>query len=746
MEITVCKNSGFCYGVKRADAMLNRLLDEGKTVCTLGPLAHNADYLAELSARGVTVVDDPAELPPGACLLVRSHGISAAAEQRLRASGVEWYDATCPSVRRIQDIAASLDPAGLFFFAGQAEHPEVVGILGRCTCTAFCFDSAERLSEILQENFPDGVRKEAVCAAQTTFPPAEWEKCKKILKNRCTNPQIFDTICNTTRLRQAEAEQTASVCDLVIVIGGSNSANTRKLYEACRALTRTVWIERARDLRGQQVGAKRVGIVAGASTPVKIIMEVVHKMDENKEILLENEEKTPEQETAPVTETPAETEAAPEAAPEEATSQEGKEFDFASALEASYKRLDRTDTVKGIVTGIYPTEVAVDIGRKQAGYIPLSELSNDPNAKPSDLVKIGDELTLIVMKTNDADGTVMMSKRRAEAGENWTTILAAADSGEVLEGTVTQSVGAGVIVNYEGVQVFVPASHTGIPREGDLTTLVHQKVKFVILEVEDKGRRKRAVGSIRKAAFAGRKEATEKFWETAKVGDVFEGRVRSVTDFGVFVNLGGPDGLVHRSELSWQRFKSPADLFKVGDEIKVYIKALDPEKKRISLAHRMPEDNPFNAFLQQYHVDDTVTVTVTSTVTYGAFAEIIPGVEGLIHISNLSDHKIDKVTDVVKKGDTIEARIIEINPDAQKISLSVRALLNEAKAAKLADEVASGEDTVVASIGDDTAPVVETAVETVVEETPAEETKPARKPRAKKTEEAAEAAEEPKAE
>jgi 4-hydroxy-3-methylbut-2-enyl diphosphate reductase len=354
-----------------------------------------------------------------------------------------------------------------------------------------------------------------------------------------------------------------------------------------------------------------------------------------------------------------------------------EEFDFEAELEESFKRLSKSDTIKGIVTAVYPGEVAVDIGRKHAGYIPLDELSNDPNAKTSDLVKVGDELLLMVLKTNDVDGTVMMSKKRVDANENWVKILEAKDTGVVLEGTVVENVGGGVIVTYEGVRVFIPASHTGIPREGNLDELLKKSVKFIIIDIDERGRRKRAVGSIRKASTSNRKELTEKFWETAKVGDIIVGKVRSVAQFGVFVNLNGPDGLVHRTELSWNRFKNLEDVVAVGQELKVMIKELDPEKKRISLTAKFADDDPFTKFMSQYQVGDVAKVTITSLVTYGAFAMVIPGVEGLIHISNIANRVIAKPADVLKKGEEVEAKIIDINPESKKVSLSIRALLSE---------------------------------------------------------------------
>ncbi len=700
MEIIVCKNAGTCFGVNRAVDMLEGLLKQGKKVCTLGPLLHNRGLMRELEEKGVRVIGDPSQAMPGECVLIRSHGVPQTTVERLKTLGLEFYDATCPCVARIHKLVSQIPKEDILFVAGDASHPEVIGILGHAVCETYTFGTTWELERLIAEksNF---VEKTIRCVVQTTFSVSEWKKCVEILKKHYTNLKIFDTICNTTRLRQTEAKEVASVCDLMFVIGDRESSNTTKLFEVCSAVTNTVRVENPDEI-SRVPDCRRIGITAGASTPVKNIMEVVHKMDENKEILQGQEEV------------------------EKTKPEKPEEFDFEAELEESFKRLSKSDTIKGIVTGVYPGEVAVDIGRKHAGYIPLDELSNDPNAKTSDLVKVGDELMLMVLKTNDVDGTVMMSKKRVDANENWIKVLEAKDSGDALEGMVVENVGGGVIATYEGVRVFIPASHTGIPREGNLDDLLRKTVRFIIIDIDERGRRKRAVGSIRKVSFGNRRELTEKFWETAKVGDVIVGKVRSIAQFGVFVNLNGPDGLVHRTELSWNRFKTLGDVVTVGQELKVMIKELDPEKKRISLTAKFPEDDPFTKLMEQYQVGDVAKVTITSLVTYGAFASVVPGVEGLIHISNIANRVIAKPSDVLKSGEEVDAKIIDINPVTKKVSLSMRALITEEPDAHATE--------VVAVIADEKpkktakkAPAEakpETPVEEAKPETPAEEAKP----------------------
>lgn len=740
MKITVCKNAGFCYGVSRAIGLLEKLMSEGKKVCTLGPLLHNPAFLLELGRRGVITAGAVSEVPGGYCLLTRSHGISKQTAEELENSGVEWYDGTCPSVARIHRLVAGLPPSGsVLLIAGDVSHPEVGATLSYSACPAYVFSDSRELRGLLEKGVADGLKRVYVCA-QTTFLLSEWEKCSEIIKKRCTNAVFFDTICAITRLRQTEAERIAADSDLMVVIGGRNSSNTAKLFEACSALTNAVWVESPDEFDpGITDGHARIGITAGASTPVKNIMEVVHKMDEKNETVAaaaaaeaektetvkpeiadsgaeqpepaqtetaqaeavqtetaqseaENAGETQPEAAEPEAEKPAEAqaeaekpaEAQPEAEKPAETQPEAEgeeEFNYEDALLASFDRLNKTDTVKGVVTAIHPGEVEVDIGRKHAGYIPLNELTDDPNAKIADLVKVGDVLTLMVLKTNDADGTVMMSKKRVDANLNMQKLEAACESGEVLEGTVHEIVKGGALISYEGTRVFIPASHTGIPRDGDLNVLLKTPVKFVIIDVDRFKGHKRAVGSIRKANAVSRKDAVKKFWEEAKVGDIMTGTVRSIASFGVFVNLGGPDGLIHITEASWDRSKKLSELFTPGQKVKVLIKDLDPERKRISLTAKLPENDPFTKFCEQYKVGDVAECTVTSLVDFGAFARIVPGVEGLIHISNISETRIDKPSSVLAKGQKVTVKIIDINPSSKKVSLSMRAVLEEEAAA-----------------------------------------------------------------
>ena len=482
---------------------------------------------------------------------------------------------------------------------------------------------------------------------QTTFNVEEFKICLKILKRVCTNATIFDTICNATVNRQSEAVELAKKSDLMVIIGGKHSSNTVKLYDVCRDYCDTVLIESADELPMEKVrAADTVSITAGASTPAAIIKEALNIMSVEKiEEMNEN---------------------------------------FAEMLEESLKSFDTNDKVHGVVVGVYPNEVTVDVGRKQAGFIPANELSSDPNAKPEDLVKVGDELDLLIMRTNDQEGTIMLSKKRLDAQKGWEVVAQAEEDGTVLTGTVTEIIKGGVIAVTNGVRVFIPASQATASRGDSLDDLLKKEVQFRIIEVNRS--RRRAVGSIRSVLKDLRKEEAEKFWAEAEEGKEYEGVVKSITNYGAFVDLGGIDGMVHISELSWNRIKHPTEVVNVGDTVKVYIKKLDRENGKISLGYKKAEDNPWEILKEQYPVGTVTDVTIVGMTSFGAFARIIPGIDGLIHISQIANQRIEKPQDVLKIDEVVKAKITEIDFDKKRVSLSIRATLPQEEATEEAAE------------------------------------------------------------
>ncbi len=659
MPVKLAKSAGFCFGVNKAVNRVHELLDAGETVATLGPIIHNPQVVNDLAARGVKTVSDPADTPEGAVLVIRSHGVPRSTYEAIDRLGVRCSDATCPFVAKIHRIVAEHSAAGsAVLIAGDATHPEVLGIRGHCAengeaPSVFMFSNEAELEDCIK-NHHFLTNASCIMVAQTTFNTKLWEKCAKIAKKHCTNLQIFDTICNATAERQREAIALAQECEQMVIVGGKESSNTAKLCAVCSPYCPTHWVETAHELpRDCFAAGQTVGLTAGASTPADIIKEVHCTMSE----IVNNSE---------VLETKINNN-------EEMSSEE-----FAAAVDATLQNAT-DDKVRGLVVAIAPNEVQVEvIGRKQTGYIPAVELSNDPNAVPADLVKIGDELELLIMRTNDQEGTILLSKKRVDALKGWETIVGAEAEGTVLDGTVVDVIKGGVLVVTNGVRVFVPASQASVNRMEDLSPLKGQAVQLKIIEVNT--HRRHAVGSVRQVAQAARKELEEKFWAQAEVGQEYTGAVKSLTSYGAFVDLGGVDGMVHISEMSWSRIKHPSEVMNVGDTVTVFIKALDAEKKKISLGYRKAEDNPWEIFKAQYPIDSVVTAKVVGMTTFGAFAQILPGVDGLIHISQIANHRVEKPQDELQIGQEVEAKITAVDYERKRISLSIRALLPEEEA------------------------------------------------------------------
>jgi len=649
MEIKLAKTAGFCFGVNRAVKMVYSLLDEGKKVATLGPIIHNTEMVNELKSRGVVTVSEPSDTPEGSTLVVRSHGVARSVMDEIESLGIDCCDATCPFVSKIHSIVSSADEQKnkSVFIAGDSAHPEVQGIMGNATIPCYTYKNEEDLLGLFS-NIPAENYNSAVFVAQTTFNEKEWKKCCKTIKKVCTNPEIFATICSATHSRQAEAENLAESADLMIVIGDRKSSNTAKLYELCsKVCPDTLWIETAQELSPERLSNVCVACVtAGASTPARIIKEVLDKMDEMTKSGVTNETE-----------------------------------DFEALLEENLKGLNTNERVMGTVISITPTEVYVDVGRKQAGFIPAVELSFGPVSDPHDFVKVGDEIELLIMKTNDVEGTIMLSKRRVDAKKDWDELEKLAEENAVLSGEVIEVVNGGVIVFARNNRVFIPASQASIVRMDDLTPLLHTEVEFRLLEVSQRGRRKKIVGSIKSVLKDQRSEFKAAFWEAIEVGKTYTGTVKSLTTYGAFVDLGGVFGMIHISELSWSRIKHPSEVVNVGDTIEVFVKDFNTETGKISLGYKKAEDNPWEILRRDYPEGTVCTVKVAGITTFGAFATIIPGIDGLIHISQLSNQRVEKPEDVVKVGDELEAKIVGIDFDKKRVSLSVRALLPEAEVA-----------------------------------------------------------------
>ncbi len=656
MNVTIAKNAGFCFGVKRATDELEKKLDSrvaGERVYTLGTLIHNDTYNKGLEDRGVGVVkisDIPAiaatadEKSP-VTVFVRAHGIPVDDEQVLVECSEKYpfftyRDCTCPFVKKIHTIAKNnSSPDKFFLLLGSKSHPEVVGIMSYFDYEKKVVESSEALKEFLESEGKKTIgQKLPILVAQTTQNLSEWRKTQQILKNLYTNALIFDTICSVTESRQVEAAQLSAESDLMIVIGGRESSNTAKLYSICKEnCPQAFWIENTEELTGCNLITSthtKVGIAAGASTPSGVIQEVYRTMSEMNE-------------------------------------------NFAELFDATeIKTLNTGDTVTGIVTSVTDAELYLDLGAQVTGLIKAEQITDDTSVKLTEMYKPGDEIEAFVIRVSDIEGFAELSKKRVDSDKNWQKIVDASENGAVLSGKVVEVVKGGVNVSVDANRVFVPASHTGVPKEESLDVLKGKEVKVKIIEISGR----RAVGSIRLVNKEERKALEDAFWASVEEGKVYVGPVKSMTSYGAFIDLGGVDGMVHKTELAWKPISSPAQVLEIGQTVEVFVKSFDAEKRRISLGYKKETDNPWYIFMSKYAVGDVAAVKIVNMMPFGAFAEIVDGVDGLIHISQIAQEKIGKPADVLELGQVVDAKIIAIDEENHKVSLSVRALLDEAQA------------------------------------------------------------------
>ena len=635
MQIILAKTAGFCFGVNRAVKLTYELLEQGRPVATLGPLIHNPQVVEDLESKGAITCDSVDDVPDGYEVVIRSHGVGQSVYDKISTRRLAYHDATCPFVTKIHKIAARAGAEGaILLVAGDAKHPEVQGIVGHTTGKVEVFANLAELEKLLPELTQ---QKSIFAVAQTTFNVQSWETCKEFLKNQCTNAKIFDTICNATWARQQEAEDLSQKCDHMVVIGGHHSSNTQKLLQVAARHTKAINVETADELDKDWLnGARIVGVTAGASTPSSIIEEVLNCMSE--EIR--------------------------------------DDMSFEEMLAASEaKPLYAGKIVKAKVISVSPTECVVGIdGSKHTGIVKLSEMSHDPNAKMEDLVKVEDELDLVVVKTNDQEGVDTLSRVRFEAQKGMKDVSEAAENGTVMEGDVMEANKGGVVVNVKGVRVFVPRSQATMRRDEDYTKLVGQHVKLVITECAGR----KIVGSINKVTAEENKAKRDEFWKNVEVDKQYTGVVKSLTSYGAFVDIGGVDGLCHISELSWNNIKHPSEVVSVGDTIEVYVKSYDPENQKVSLGYKKEEDNPWEKLKNEYPIGSEFEAPVVSITKFGAFVRILPGIDGLVHISEISNERVNKVSDVLKVGDMVKVKLINVDFDRKRISLSMKACLDEA--------------------------------------------------------------------
>ena len=637
--LRVAESAGFCFGVQRSVELAEKLLAEHGACASLGELIHNEDVVRELSRKGMRVISDPAEAREGEQVLIRAHGVSPERIRALEERGAVVTDATCPKVKAIPKLVSRASGEGRFvLIIGMKQHPEVEAICGWCG-EHLVVENAAELAEIW-DNYTNYWEKPLSLVVQTTQTRSNFTECCDFIKKRCTNVKISDTICLATFTRQEEAARLAADCDAMIVIGGKHSANSVHLAQICEEHCGNVqFIERTDELDMSRLRqADVVGLTAGASTPAWIIKEVRNKMSDEIKIGESAVEKEPT---------------------------------FDEMLEETLKPIYNGDKVSGTVVAITGTEISVDLGAKQTGVIPAEEFT-EGGAKLEDVVKVGDTVEAVVVRVNDVEGVATLSKKRLDAAKVWADVEAAVEDGTVLEGVVTEDNKGGVVVSVKGVRVFVPASQTDLPRDASMAELLKKTVRLKITEVNKA--RKRVVGSIRRVAQAERRERTEAIWNEIEIGKKYHGVVKSLTSYGAFVDIGGIDGMVHVSELSWGRIHQPSEVLSVGDEVDVYVINFDKEKRKISLGYKDPDANPWKMFTDRFGVGDIASVKIVKLMPFGAFAEVLPGVDGLIHISQIANRRIGKPEDVLTVGDVVDAKVTAIDDEKHKISLSIRAL------------------------------------------------------------------------
>ncbi|MBE6712204.1 MAG: bifunctional 4-hydroxy-3-methylbut-2-enyl diphosphate reductase/30S ribosomal protein S1 [Ruminococcaceae bacterium] len=646
MKILLSEHAGFCFGVRRAVDLLEKEIQRAdKEIFTLGHIIHNEDFNESLARRGVRNIDtdDLDFLPENALVFVRTHGVPLSVLEKLDRKGIPCVDATCPFVKKIHNIvrleeekALSLKKEAVFVLLGDSNHPEVLGIV---SCAKnFPVVVISGLNELEEYGRTASRDTYHVFLSQTTHSVSEWKKCCEYAEACFSDTAFYDTICNVTEIRQKDVRDIAGQSDLVVIVGGMSSSNTKKLVSVSKEICDTVHIRNARELPREKIKMNMtVGVSAGASTPDSVIKEVIETMSEIK----------------------------------------NDEMSFEEMLNQTFKTIRTGEEVTGVVTSVFANEVHVDLGIKHTGILPSSEVADSESDLAANF-HVGDEITVLVQKFNDPEGTVQVSKKRVDVRANWSKIQEAYESGATLSGKVSSVIKGGILVSDENQTYFVPASLTGSPKGASLDPMLGQEVAFKIVETDPV--KKRAVASIREVLREEKKALEEKFWAEVAVDKVYTGKVKSITSYGAFVDLGGVDGMVHITELSWKKLKSPAEVVSVGDEITVFVKEINPETRKISLGHKTEDTNPWNILPEKYQAGDVATVKIVSLTTFGAFAELIPGIDGLIHISQIANRKIANPAEVLAVGDEVQVEVVDINYETRRVSLSMRSLLEQEEA------------------------------------------------------------------
>lgn len=627
MKINIAKSAGFCFGVKRAVDTVYKESSK-KNVYTFGPIIHNDEVVADLERQGVHVINDSKEfksLSEGT-IIIRSHGVSKAIYEEILNAGLDLVDATCPFVRKIHKIVERESGDGrVIIIIGNNHHPEVEGIMGWCQTHPIVIENREQA---------EGVELDADAkisiVSQTTFNYNKFQDLVEIISEKGYDINVFNTICNATEERQTETRELAKKSDAMIVIGGRHSSNTQKLFEISKKeCSNTFYIQTKNDLNMEDFSnIGMLGITAGASTPNNIIKEVHESM---------------------------------------------AEMSFDQMLEESFKTIRNGEVVQGTIIDVKEDEIILNIGYKADGIISRNEYSNDQNLDLTTVAKVGDEMEAKVLNVNDGEGQVLLTYKRLKAEKGNKRLEEAFNNHEVLKAPVAKVLDGGLSVVVEDTRVFIPASLVSDTYEKNLKKYDGQEIEFVITEFNP--RKRRIIGDRKQLLVAEKKAKQEALFERIEAGMTVEGTVKNVTDFGAFIDLGGADGLLHISEMSWGRVENPKKVFNIGDKVTVLIKDIQGEK--IALSLKFPEENPWLKAEEKYKVGSVVTGKVARMTDFGAFVELESGIDALLHVSQIAKEHIDKPSDVLSVGQEIEAKVVDFKKDDKKISLSMKALANE---------------------------------------------------------------------
>ncbi len=678
MKYILAKHAGFCFGVKRAVRGALGLAREGKKLVSLGELIHNKEFVEYLRKEGITPIGGVEEIRPGDTVLIRSHGVPKEIYEYLDGAGIEYRDMTCPFVSRIHKrVYDEKDNYSAIIIVGFSEHPEVIGIKGWSGEKGIVVGSVEEA-----ESLP--FFESLLVVAQTTITPDFFRDVCGALQNKCSKIDIFDSICETTSDRQNETRELAEKSDAVIVIGDRHSSNSKKLYEiAKRHCPKAYFIESAKELAIEMCAdCDIISVVAGASVPDWIIMEVCTLMSElEKTQVAEEAVKVEETAAEPaVQEETVQEEAAPEKPAEHGEVGEGT---FAEELEKTFVRIRKGQFVKGVVVQVTDSEVCVNIGYKSDGVIKREDLSSDGSVSPADLFQPGDPIEAEVITLNDGKDNVVLSRKKIESQSKWRDFVNSLDMEALYECTVTRVIKGGVLTKFSGYDAFIPASQLSLKYVEDLNVFVGKPLVVKIIDVDKK--QKRFVLSNKEALKTQIAEQEKMIFGSFEKGSVVRGVVKRLTDFGAFVDVGGVDGLLHITDISWVRIKHPKEVLSENQEIDVKILNVDSEKRKISLGYKQLQTRPWDTVPEKYHVGDVVEGKVVRIAPFGAFVELEPTVDGLVHISQVTNRRIEKVEDVLSLGQAVKAKVLEVNAEKRRISLSMRALMEAPKSSEPAE-------------------------------------------------------------